>query len=115
MSEIILSKEAKTLIRAIYKEYKRRRKAGMPKDQARSFGDSDTIQANILDKWNINDIDEACQELNNAGLIDCLLLDSTIGETDLTDEGINFMENYNTGKLSVFWKLLELVRSFLPW
>ena len=115
MNDITLSKEANTLIRAIYKEFKRRRKSSISKEEARSFGDSDSIQSNIVKTWNINDIDEACRELTTAQILDCLFLDNTVGETILTNFGISFMENRTSSKLSALWKVLEMIRSFLPW
>lgn len=115
MSEIALSKEGNTLIRAIYKEYKRRRKAGTPKIQARSFGDSDAIQTNIVDKWSINDIDEACRELHGAGILNCFFIDNTVGESELTTHGIAYAESYTKKKFSTIISILDRLKALLPW
>lgn len=115
MSDIEITKEAKALLSALYKEYKRRRKAGISKEQARCFGDSDTIQTNIVDKWSINDIDEACRELHSAGILNCFFIDDTVGELELTTLGIAYAESCTKKNISTIISILDRLKALLPW
>lgn len=115
MDEIEITKEVNALLRALYKEYKRRRKAGISKEQARCFGDSDAIQTNIVNKWSINDIDEACRELHGAGILNCFFIDNTVGESELTTHGIAYAESYTKKKFSTIISILDRLKALLPW
>lgn len=115
MNEIQLSKDADALICVLYKEYLQRRKQGLSKTQATSFADSDYIQRQFMTKWSVEDVDETCRELDDAGLLSCFIADDTVCETTLVNNGIIYMENrFSAGIESVF-KYLEKLRSILPW
>lgn len=115
MSEIEITKESDTLICVLYKEYLQRRKNGVPKSKAVSFGDSSSVKTLLLPKWNTADIDEACHELDDAGLLHCFFADCEASEISISNTGIVYMEQRFSKNISSVFNYLEKLRSILPW
>jgi len=89
-----LTKDAKKMIRAMYKNYRKKQKTGASKPKSKDFGSFQTIHVKMFPKWSFDNINDTCRELERAGFIKCLwagdrtayhvwLLDSCIvyGET----------------------------------
>ena len=115
MNEPKLSKDADALICILYKEYLQRRKSGAPKADARCFGGSEYIQANLMKKWSVEDVDETCRELSRNELLNCLFLDNSTAEILLSDKAVVCMENRFSQGLSSVLSYLERLRALLPW
>lgn len=114
MSEVRLTKDADVMICVLYKEYLQRRKSGASRFDARFFGGAENIQANLMPKWKLDDIDTICQELHRAKLLSCFFADNITAESALTDEGIIYMENRFKDGLTALFQYLEKLRSILP-
>ena len=115
MGEIEITKESDALICVLYKEYLQRRKNGVPKSKAILFGDSSSVKTQLFPKWNTTDIDEACHELDDAGLLSCFFADGETGEISISNAGIIYMENRFSNNVSSIFSYLEKLRSILPW
>lgn len=84
-----MTKETEKAFKILYCEYKRRRKSGDSKRKAMSFEDGYIGKIDAFSKWNHDDISYALQELRNAGFIKIYIC----GDVDLTESGIEFMED----------------------
>lgn len=102
MQEIRLTREAKKDLSILYKEYNRRRYAGLSKRQAIYFDPKMADHRKF-----INLVKRSVQELTNAGLIKTFIL----GDFELTDEAIVYMEEKPLGILK---KLLSFIAQFKP-
>ena len=109
--DIKLTKDADALIRALYKEYKRRQSTGMPKIQAVHFGSSDEIQANIFPQTSPEDVDFLCRELQKSGLARIFLADNIVYDFTLSDEAIVYMENRLAKKVHNVFDLIAKIKS----
>jgi len=87
--DIRLTNDAKDLLAAAYKEYKRRIKDGIPKQQARNFVDVQKIQSEMFPTWPILDIIDTSAELQKAGLAKHYVRQGFL----LNDDAIFYMEN----------------------
>lgn len=114
MNEIRLSNDADALICVLYKEYLHRRKSGISKRNAKSFGGSDFIQENFMQKWMLEDVTEICFELSDCGFLSCLKGENRVLESELTDNAIIYMENRFKDGISAFFSHLEHLRTILP-
>lgn len=63
MSNIQLSKDADALICLIYKYYLELRNNGIFKSDAKLLGSSQDIFEKIVPSWNLDDVDDTCNEL----------------------------------------------------
>lgn len=109
--DIKLSKDADALICVLYKNYYQQRKDGVPKSEAKKFKSSYDIQMNLIPKWNPEDVDDTCRELDDKGLLYCFYAENIAWEVHLLDDGIIYMENrFNND----FAKLIEYMTKFLP-
>ena len=115
MDDFSLTKDADKMLRALYKEYQKRRNEGMSNLEAKLFCSSSDIHTEILPEWSFSDVDETCGELSSAGLLNCLYGDDVVQMAVLTDDAIAYMENrYKNILLSLAGNLKDLL-SFLPW
>ena len=83
-----ISNDADKLLHAFFKEYLKRRKDKLSKDDAMSF-ECDKIRERLFPKWLPDDFTNAVCELSDANF---LSLD-IIGDFELTDAAIVHMEN----------------------
>jgi len=109
-----LTKEADALICLLYKEYLQKRKNGTPKAQAKFFDSSIEIQAKIIPTWTPEDTDETCWELHRSGLLNCLKADCIAYMSQLTDEGIIYMENRFKDGLDSVLDYLGKIKGLIP-
>ena len=115
MSVLQLSREADTLLCVLYKEYLQRRKQGSSKVQAAAFAGSEFVHTQLMPRWSVEDVDETCRELNDAGLLSCFIADNQVCEIKLVNTGIVYMENRFTLGIESVFNYLEKIRSVLPW
>lgn len=114
MSDIKLTKDASFLLKAIYKAYKIRIRDGLSRSEASILGSSSDIQQEIVSAWSLENINDACWELHNAGLLNCMSGDDSIEMAILTPEGIIHEENRFNGTLKSVWNLLRELIPFIP-
>lgn len=114
MSEKMITKDAASLLSAIYKAYKKRKRSGQPKQNAVILGSSSDIRQEIMSQWSLEDINEACWELHDAELLECLPGDDSVQMAILTKAGIAYSESRITGILKSFWGLLKELLPFIP-
>ena len=107
MDKILLTRDAKRLQKCVYKAYKKKRKSGTLKHDAIRFGSSKEIQKHLFPKWSASDVDAACQELHNAGLLSCFFADGIAYFVVLTDLGIVQMEQRFTGPIKAILNFLQ--------
>lgn len=83
-----MTKETEKAFKILFCEYKRRRKSGLPKQDAVCFEDAAISDIEAFSKWLPADISYAMQELRNANFIRLDIL----GDVELLESGIEFME-----------------------
>lgn len=115
MVEVRLTKNARKLIRVLYRQYHKRCKQGVAKAEARFFGGAASIQEKLLPRWTVEDIDYACRELRDAEYLNCFILDNVVAETALENKGIAYMENQFWTVTSALFGLLDKIRLFTSW
>ncbi|MBQ8360265.1 MAG: hypothetical protein IJX37_10255 [Oscillospiraceae bacterium] len=113
MSETIITKDAASLLRSIHKTYKKRKRSGQPKQIAAILGSSSDIRQEIMSQWSLEDINDACWELHNAGLLECLPGDDSIQMAILTNAGIAYSESRMAGIMKSIWGLLKELLPFI--
>ena len=64
-----LTKDAKKLLCLMYKEYKKRRKSGIGRSEARNFDSGAAVRESLSPDETIENIDDALQELFRAGYV----------------------------------------------
>ena len=84
-----LTKDADKVICCIYKEYLEKRKSGISKSEAKEFDGNFYLNIKALSKWNSADVSDTLQELHDKELIK----KNIIGDFDLSDSAIVYMEN----------------------
>lgn len=105
-----LTKDSEKLICLIYKDYLEKRKSGLSKSKANSFGSSHDIHEKLCPNWIFEDVDDTCRELSRCGLLDCFWADNIAYRVTLSDSGIIYMENrFKNGLLGV----IEFITNFI--
>lgn len=102
-----LTKDADKVICCIYKEYLERRKSGMSKSESKEFDGNFYLNAKALSKWNSADISDILQELHDKQLIK----KNVIGDFDLLDSAITYMENRFKKGLK---EITDFISKFIP-
>lgn len=92
MSEIELTKDSDYLICLLYKGYLEARASGIPKSNAKQFGNSRMINDTYVPDWSFEDCLDTCGELHNAGFLDWLCGGNEIIHSNISDVGIIYME-----------------------
>lgn len=106
-----LTKDSDKLICLLYKTYLEKRKSGLSKSAANSFGSSHDIHENLCPDWIFEDVDDTCRELSRANLLDCLWADNIAYHVSISDSGIIYMENrFVNGLLEV----TDFISKFIP-
>lgn len=100
-----LTRDADYFICSIYKEYLSKVKDGLPKSQAKEF-EKDEIYP-LIPKINEADISDIKEELKSKQLITRDIL----GNIELTDDAIIYMENRNLNKLD---KVIDYLTKLIP-
>lgn len=102
-----LTKDADKVICCIYKEYLEKRKSGMSKSEAKEFDGNFYRNIKALSKWNSADVSDTLQELHNKELIK----KSVIGDFDLLDSAVTYMENRFKKGLE---EITDFISKFIP-
>ena len=106
-----LTKDAQKLICKLYRNYLEKRKNGISKNQARSFGSSHNIHETLCPELLFEDVDDTCRELSRAGFITCLWADNIADHVFLSDSCIAYMENrFKNGLIEV----TDFIAKFIP-
>lgn len=89
----LLTKDAKSVLLKLYKNYLEKIASGVARDQAKQFGSSEDIKDNILPDETIDNIDSYCYELRDQNYLHVVGADNSIYLSELTSLAINAMEN----------------------
>ena len=84
-----MTKETEKAFKILFCEYKRRRKSGLPKQDAVCFEDAAISGIGAFSEWLSADIGYAMQELKCANFVNINIW----GDVELLESGIEFMEN----------------------
>lgn len=103
-----MTKETEKAFKILYCEYKRRRKSGCSKASAMAFADGTIQNINAFERWLPEDIRYALQELKKAGYIRIFIY----GDCELTETGLEFMENKPKEFFSELGSLFDLAGLF---
>lgn len=107
--DIQISKEANHLLDVIFKEYKRRREAGVSIDKAINMADDIWIQKNLIPEWSLDDVTAICYVLRNNNLLFVYPADNHAYKVFLTDEGIAYAQNKPSRWLSKLQKIKDIL------
>lgn len=107
----MLTKDAKTMLYAFYKEYKKRRKTQLPKCNARVIGSCEVVQQDYFPNWHIEDIKDTMRELGRNNFLKNRHYDNTICYSQLTDYAISVMEIQKT---ETFLSITDFIAKFIP-
>ena len=101
----MLTKESKTVLYHLYKEYRFRRSA------SKSFGSSERVQASFFPDWTISDVDDCMRELKRNGFLHTMIASNLVYESELTDDAIAIMDNQ---KKDTFVNITNFLLKFIP-
>ena len=111
MAEIKLTKNAASLLKAIHKAYKDRVKEGINMQEACILGGPSDIQKEIRSRRSLEDIEDACCELDTVGLLQCVYGEDILQIAILTRPGIAYAEEMAS---SAFRSAINLIKEILP-
>ena len=94
MSDLVLTDASLRVLSVLYKEYKKRRKAGRREQEARYFGDENRIQSEFFPDDQADEIGNICWYLHGKGLLCASPGDDMANMVEFTDDGIAYMENW---------------------
>lgn len=106
-----ITNDAKKLLLSMYKEYQRRRKAGMARSSAMSFSDAETIKKTLLPDELVQDVNDYLRELDRAGYITASYADNIVWLCDLTTEAIQKIEKLPTDTVK---SIANFLSNFVP-
>lgn len=107
----MLTKDADKFLAAIYKEYRSRRKNGLPRDAAAEFEPSYWESRDPFSSWLPGDLESAVRELSGAGMI----CEDILGGIELKQGAIADLENANVERLGkLFDKTSEIISLVSP-
>lgn len=105
-----ISKEADRLLTVIFKEYKRRRDAGVSINQATDMHDDVWIHENLTPEWSLDDVTAICYVLGKKNLLSVFPADNHAYKVFLTDKGIAYAQN----KMDRWLSKLKKIKDLLP-
>lgn len=112
--EYSLTKDSDVLICLLYKGYCDARANGTPKEEAKQFGNSRMINDSYVPKWSFEDCLETCNELSRAGLIHCLYGGNEIIFSNITDQGVIYMEGRFSRNVQSILDHIKSVKDIIP-
>lgn len=74
----MLTKEAKTVLYQLYKEYLVRRDGNVSRSRAKCFSSAESIHASLFPDWSLEDVEDVLRELGRNGFLDNSYADDTI-------------------------------------
>lgn len=107
----MLTKDAKTVLYHLYREYCSRRNENISKSNAKDFGSAGSIHASLFPDWSLEDIEDTLRELGREGFVTNLHGDNTIISCTLSDFAIATMENQ---KKEILISLADFIAKFIP-
>lgn len=107
----MLTKESKTVLYHMYKEYLVRRDNHIPRSRAKEFGAAENIQSLLFPDWELEDIIDTLRELGRNGFVKNFNADNTVYKCDLTDFAIVKMENL---KKETLLNVIDFIAKFIP-
>lgn len=107
----MLTKEAKTVLYHMYKEYLIRRDNHVSRSKAKEFGSAENIHSFLFPDWELEDVVDTLRELGRNGFVDNFIADDTVYNCDLTDSAIVKMENQ---KKDALLSVVDFVSKFIP-
>ena len=114
MGEYTLSKEAARLLRELYNGYQRARRRGESRSEAAILGGIEHIQKTIVPDWFISDVSDACWELAEEGLLECIFGDNEIQMVTLKREAIVYLDNRAERACKKAVSAAKRIRELLP-
>lgn len=113
-----MSKEAATVLHAMYSQFLSRRKVGQPKEEASEFGSVESIKNDLCPQMSIADVDAAMRELDRCSYLINDYGDDTITQCSLTSDAIIDCDNLTRDKIGTvvngFLTLTDFLTSLRP-
>lgn len=107
----MLTKEAKTVLYHMYKEYLVRRDNHISRSQSKDFGSADSVHALLFPDWNLEDIVDVLRELGRNNFLNNSYADDTVYHCELSDSAIVKMENQ---KKETLLTVADFISKFIP-
>lgn len=107
----MLTKEAKTVLYHMYKEYLVRRDNGESRSRSKNFGSAEKIHSYLFPDSSLEDIEDVLCELGRNGFLNNFYANDTIYTCDLSDSAIMKMENQ---KKETFLTVADFISKFIP-
>lgn len=107
----MLTKESKTVLYHLFKEYRVRRSNGLSRKDSKSFGSSEHVQEALFPDWSVVDVDDCMCELSRNNYLDTFHASNFIYESSLTDEAIVELENM---KKETLLNVVNFLTQFIP-
>ena len=108
----MLTKEAKTVLYHMYKEYLVRRDNQIPRSQAKFFGSAESIHASLFPDWSLEDVEDILCELGRNNFLNNDYADDTVYDCELSDSAIVKMESQKKEALRT---VADFISKFIPW
>lgn len=110
----VLTNDAKFLLSSMYAQYVKRRKEGISKDKASSFGDVHRINDEIMPEWSFDDTRYTCFELKKHGYISGTPADNQLMFIHLTTEAIAELEVDFKDKVDTALEYAAKIKAAIP-
>ena len=107
----MLSKDAKTILYILYKEYLSRRKQEISKSKAKNFDSAQYIHSTFFSDWSLEDTEDNLRELGQNKFLNNYYADQTIYHCELSDFAIVTMENQ---KKEILLSIADFISKFIP-
>lgn len=106
-----LTKDAKTVLYKLYKEYSDRRKHGFTKSDSKNFINGEEIQKNFFPNLLLEDVEDSLRELGRNKFLNNLYADGTVYTCSLSEFAIATMENLPK---ETFNSITDFISKFIP-
>lgn len=107
----MLTKEAKTVLYHMYKEYLIRRDNHVSRSESKEFGSAENIHSFLFPDWELEDVVDTLRELGRNGFVNNFIADDTVCTCTLTDSAIIKMENQ---KKETLLSVVDFIAKFIP-
>jgi hypothetical protein len=107
----MLTKDSKTVLYHLYKEYCVRRSNGISRSNAKEFHSSESVQKLLFPDWSVSDVDDCMCELGRNGYLSNHHASDLIYDSTLTDKAIVTMENQ---KKETLLNVVNFLTQFIP-
>ncbi len=106
-----LTKDAKSVLYILYKEYENRRKHNVSKSQAKSFDSAQSIQETFFPNSSLENIEDVLRELEKNNFLENFYADGTIYYCSLSDFAITTM---NSQRKENLLSIADFISKFIP-